>query len=192
LVKDALVILFATATLVGCGLESEPPQSEESADLPEQEVVEFSLTETVGGDKSWTLFAERAEVFDNKGFSKVFGVRILFYGPDGDTSSVLTSQRGRVSEGSRDLQAFGNVLLESSEGMTLETESLRWDNQNSKIWSSEFVTVKSGEKVLTGYGFESDPDLKNVQIHSQVKISVREDTDGAGRNKGEDAGEIGG
>jgi LPS export ABC transporter protein LptC len=186
------VTLFVTATLVGCGIESEPPQSEESADLPEQQVMEFSLTETVGGDKSWTLFADRAEVFDNKGFSKVFGVRILFYGPDGDTSSVLTSERGRVSEGSRDLQAFGNVLLESSEGMTLETESLRWDNQNSKIWSSEFVTVKSANKVLTGYGFESDPDLKNFQIHSQVKISVREDTDGAGRNEGENAGEIGG
>ena len=181
-----------TAMLTGCGAQSEPPPSEESAELPEQEVMEFSLTETVGGDKSWTLLAERAEVFDSKGFSKVFGVKILFYGPEGDVSSVLTSRRGRISEGSKDLQAFGDVLLESSEGVTLRTETLRWDNANSRIWSSEFVTVTSGNEVLTGYGFDSDPDLKNVEVHSQVKISGREDTDGIGKRADDSAGETGG
>jgi LPS export ABC transporter protein LptC len=160
--------------LLGCGAQSEPPQGKESGELPDQVILEFSTTETFGGDKSWKLFADRAEVFDDKGFSKVTGVRILFYGPEGEVTSSLTSERGRVSEGSRDLQAFGDVLLESTEGVTLETESLRWDNKNERIWSAEFVTVTSENEVLTGYGFDSDPGLKNVQVHSQVKISVRE------------------
>ena len=115
-------------------------------------------------------------MFESKGYSKVSRVKILFYGPEGEVTSVLTSERGRVAERSRDLQAFGDVVLESSEGVTVETESLLWDNRNEKIWSKEFVTVTSGNEVLTGYGFDSDPGLKNVNVHSQVKISVREDS----------------
>ena len=174
-----MTMTFAAALLMaGCGGQSEPPPAEERGDLADQVIMEFSTTETFGGDKSWRLLADKAEVFGAKGFSKVYGVKILFYGPEGDVTSTLTSERGRVAEGSRDLQAFGNVLLESSDGVTLETNSLRWDNRSERIWSAEFVTVTEGNKVLTGYGFDSDPDLKNVQVHSQVNISVREETPG--------------
>lgn len=175
LVLRAIAILLTVSATYGCGVDSEPPREEERAVLPDQVIMEFATTETFGGDKSWKLLADKAEVFDKKGYSKVFGVKILFYGPEGDVTSVLTSERGRVTEKTRDLQAFGNVLLESSEGVKVETESLRWDNGNERIWSSEFVTVTSGTRVLTGYGFDSDPGLKDLQVHSQVKISVREE-----------------
>jgi LPS export ABC transporter protein LptC len=156
-------------------MEGEPPQEAERVEMPDQVILEFSTTETFGGDKSWKLLADKAEVFDKKGYSKVTGVKILFYGPDGDVTSVLTSERGRMTEKTRDLQAFGGVLLESSEGAKVETESLRWDNRNERIWSSEFVKVTNGNKVLTGYGFDSDPGLEDFEIHSQVRISVRDE-----------------
>jgi LPS export ABC transporter protein LptC len=186
------IVLAAALFAAGCGDRPDPPPAEERADLADQVIMEFSTTETFGGDKSWRLLAAKAEVFGGKGFSKVYGVKVLFYGPEGDVTSTLTSERGRVSEGTRDLQAFGNVLLESSDGVTLETNSLRWDNRNERIWSAEFVTVTEGNKVLTGYGFDSDPDLKNVQVHSEVNITIREGTPDEGADNAETAGRIGG
>ena len=186
------VILLASFSLAavaclattGCGPEEKRPEISDAGDLPDQEVMEFSLTETVGGSKSWTLFADRAEVFQDKGYTKVHGVKVLFYGPDGEVSSVLTSKRGRVDEDSRDLQAFGQVVVETSEGVLLETESLKWDNKQERIWSTEFVTLTRKREVLTGYGFDSDPELKHVEVHHDVKISVR-DEPGTGSDGGQ-------
>lgn len=189
LVRQALGFILLAALVVGCGRQSEPARSDSGEVLPDQEVTEFSLTETVGSEKSWTLFADRAEVFESKGFSRVFGVKVLFYDPEGEVSSVLTSNRGRISEDSKDLRALGDVVLKSAEGATLRTESLSWDNASGRIWSSEFVTVTRGNEVLTGFGFDSDPDLKNVQIHSEVKISVREKPGVNGPDTGKKPGE---
>jgi LPS export ABC transporter protein LptC len=185
LASAVAVVLFG-ALPWGCDSVQESPKPAETEKLPDQEVTEFSLTETVGGVKSWTLFAERAEVFEAEGYSKVYGVRILFYDNKGEVTSVLTSQRGRVDDKSKDLQAFGDVLVETSDSVTLRTRSLHWDNRRAKIWSDEFVTVTREREVVTGYGFDSDPDLRNAQIRSRVEIKVREGQEegGAGASGG--------
>lgn len=178
-----IVLLLCAVLLAGCGSAQDSPEPAQTERLPDQEVTEFSLTETVGGVKSWTLFAERAEVFEEDGYSKVYGVRILFYNVDGEVTSVLTSYRGRVDDKSKDLEAFGDVLVKTSDDVTLRTRSLHWDNRREKIWSNEFVTVTREREVVTGYGFDSDPDLQNAQIHSRVEIKVREGE----ADEGEDA-----
>jgi LPS export ABC transporter protein LptC len=166
----------------GCGGSEESSGPAPVEDLPDQEVLDFSLTETVSGVKAWTLFADRAEVYGQKGYSKVYGVKVHFYSPEGELTSVLTSERGRVDDRTKNLQAFGNVVVRTSEGVVLETESLRWDNRLGKITSSRFVTITRGREVLSGYGFTSEPDLSDVRVLSDVKITVRgEEADSASR-----------
>ncbi len=174
-----ILVAALVAGGAGCSAGNEPPETAEREEVPDQEVLDFSLTETMSGSKSWTLFADRAEVFGGRGYSRLHGVKVLFYGPEEEVTSVLTAQRGRVNDKSRDLQAFGQVVLETSEGVKLETETLRWDNRRGRIWSNEFVKLTREGEVLTGYGLDSDPDLDNVEIHSQVKIRVKESA-GAG------------
>jgi LPS export ABC transporter protein LptC len=178
-VKSLFLIAAVALAAGGCGSEGETPGPASRAETPDQEVVEFSLTETVQGSKSWTLFADRAEMFNKKGYSKVHGVKVHFFDPDGEVSSVLTSLRGRVEDSRKDVQAFGQVVLETKDGVKLETETLHWDNRRGVIWSNDFVTVTRGSEVLTGYGFESDPNLTDVEVKSQVKIKVDGEEAGA-------------
>jgi len=167
------LVAAACAFFAGCGGGREEEVARSTADLPDQEVTEFSLTETVRGEKSWTLFADRAEIYDAEGYSKVYDVRIQFFGPEGEVRSVLTARRGRVADKTKDLEAFGEVLVETSEGVRLETDSLKWDNRAGRITSDDFVTVTRDEEVLTGYGFESSPDLADIRVLRDVKISAR-------------------
>ena len=119
-------------------------------------------------------------MFGGKGYSKVEGVKVEFYDPEGEVSSVLTSLKGRVDDKRKNLQAYGRVVLRTTEGVVLETETLHWDNTRGVVWSNDFVTVTRGKEVLTGYGLESDPNLTDVRVKSRVNIRMEADETGAG------------
>jgi len=168
-VAAGLAVLLSAA-VSGCGRREESNAVPPSGSMPDQQVERFSLTETVGGKKSWTLYADRADVYSSEGYSDIFGVKIDFYGEDGRVKSVLTAERGRVLEKTKDLEAFGDVRVETSEGVTLEADSLRWDNRASRITSDSYVRLTRGNELLTGYGFDSDPSLSDIRVLRNVKV----------------------
>jgi LPS export ABC transporter protein LptC len=72
------------------------------------------------------------------------------------------------------LIATGHVVVVTVEGNRLETEELYWDRKNAKVSSDVFVRLTRGEDVITGIGFESDPNLERYEIRKNVQASVRE------------------
>jgi hypothetical protein len=61
------------------------------------------------------------------------------------------------------------------EGYTLETESLVMIRELGEIHSEDFVKVTKGNDVLTGYGFQGYPELKNVDIKRDVRAYLRDE-----------------
>jgi hypothetical protein len=57
----------------------------------------------------------------------------------------------------------------------LETESLIWVNELEEIHTEDFVRFIKENDVLTGFGFRSDPELKNVTIQRDVEVYLRDD-----------------
>jgi LPS export ABC transporter protein LptC len=88
---------------------------------------------------------------------------------------VLTADKGEYNQVTHDLTALGNVVITTSEGYTLETESLVYLRELGEIHSEDFVTVTRGDDVLTGYGFTGYPELKNVDIKRDVRAYLRDD-----------------
>lgn len=83
--------------------------------------------------------------------------------------SNLISDSARIDDISRDMIAMGNVIVVSdSSGVKLETEILEWSNKRQKVYSNEFVKITTKNELITGYGFESNPDLSNYKI---LKVS---------------------
>jgi LPS export ABC transporter protein LptC len=70
--------------------------------------------------------------------------------------------------------AKGNVVVVNPQGNRLETEELFWDRKSSKVASERFVRLVREDDVLTGVGFESDPNLERYRIEREVRASVRE------------------
>lgn len=167
----ALLLLLGLAA--GCGERRAVGIPPGSADLPDQEVHDFALTETDQGAVEWKLYAQYAAMYDVKNTITARGLRVDFYDDKGNRSSELTSREGEINQLTRDMTARGNVVLLNSDGTRMSTQSMRFLNRQQRIVSDELVRVEKGGNVLTGVGFESDPELKRFQFKSRVQATVR-------------------
>lgn len=58
----------------------------------------------------------------------------------------------------------GNVRIENIKGEKFTTNLLYWNQVTEKVYSDEFITIYSGDQVLSGYGFESDQKFEDYDI----------------------------
>lgn len=135
---------------------------------PTQIAEGFVLTETLSGEKAWTLRAEKAVVYQDEDLIRIYGVTLDFYQKGGVHYSTLTSDEGVVHTSTNDMEAFGNVVV-VSEGGRLETPRLRWVAERGKIVTEDRVRIIKGETVITGKGLESDPSLQRVKIAEEFQ-----------------------
>ncbi len=144
-------------------------------DIPDQEFSDFSTVESDSGLVKWKLRAPVARVYNSKKLLVTDDPVIDFYDEDGKIASTLTAKKGEFNQQTHDLTALGNVVVTTSEGYKLETESLVWLQELGEIHSEDFVKVTKGSDVLTGYGLKTDPSLKNVEILRDVKAYLKDE-----------------
>ncbi|MBD3162508.1 MAG: LPS export ABC transporter periplasmic protein LptC [Candidatus Eisenbacteria bacterium] len=170
--KIAVLVLLLAA--VGCADPGSDPQPETEAETG-QRFRNLELRETTEGRLEWILRADRAWKRESGGPTRLEGLHVTFYQGSGEIRSVLTSDSGRVASEQGRLVALGNVVVVTPEGNRLETEELAWDRRNAKVTSPVAVRLTRGEDVLTGIGFESDPNLERFEIYENVRATVRDE-----------------
>jgi len=154
----------------------------EAVRLPDQQILDFVLTETKAGKKEWVLQAERAKVFDPSNQIHLDTLVVDFYDERGQHTSRLTSLGGVINRTTHNMEAFGEVLIVTDEGLELESDEVRWVNKLSQIVSDAPVTFTRRGNVLRGVGFVSDASLENIEIRREVRADVR-DTETLGREE---------
>lgn len=165
--------LVALALGAGCGQGPRAVPGPASGELPDQEVSDFVVTETDAGSPQWTLYARSAEIYNPRNTIVAHGVRIDFFDEKGERTSTLTAREGEMNQQRRDMVARGSVVLQTTEGTRMSTEELHFLNQQQKVVSDQFVRVERAGDVLTGVGFESDPNLEHFEFKRKVQATVR-------------------
>lgn len=165
----AIAIIFS---LLLCGCREMEESSVEERGRPTQVAEGFTLTETISGEKVWCLKADKALSYEDEDLIKIYGVTIEFY-KEGSHYSTLTSEEGIYHTSTADMEAFGEVVVESEEGR-LETDRLNWVAKEEKIRTNDYVKITKGETVITGRGLESDPSLESVKIEKEFQAYSRE------------------
>lgn len=178
-------LLLAAALAAGCGRERDVRSGTSPRELPDQEVSDFVVSETDAGAVEWKLYARRASMFNAKALVLAQGVRVDFYDETGARSSTLTADEGELHQVRRDMVARGHVVLQTTEGTRMSTEELRFDNREQKIRSDVFVRFERAGNVLTGVGFESDPNLEHYEFKRQVRAVVRTQSGGGIESNGD-------
>lgn len=183
----AVRALFALALVIGLGAceraQTARPTSS-TVELPDQEVSDFVLTETDEGAIQWKMFARSAAIYNARNVVIASGIRVDFFDEKGERSSELTAHEGEIHQLTRDMVARGNVVMQTSEGTRMSTQQLRFLNRTQKIVSDQFVRVERDGDVLTGYGFESDPNLNHFEFKRRVQATVRTRSGGLMESRG--------
>lgn len=93
------------------------------------------------------------------------GVKIITYKDDSLTTvdAVLTANYAIYYEKRELWEAKGNVVAEKSDGKTLYTQQLFWNQRTKKIYSNvdSKIVQSGGRDVFIGEGFESDEEFKD-------------------------------
>ena len=71
----------------------------------------------------------------------------------------------------------GNVQIHSQRGDKFETQQLYWDEKKGKVYSNQFIQIEQEDKMITGYGFESNQELTEYEIKNTTGIFTIEDTE---------------
>ncbi len=69
----------------------------------------------------------------------------------------------------------GNVHIQNQAGDKFDTELLFWNQAKEKIYSDKFIKIEQEDKILTGYGFESDQQMNEYVIMKPEGIFTIED-----------------
>ncbi|HXL15853.1 MAG TPA: LPS export ABC transporter periplasmic protein LptC [Methylomirabilota bacterium] len=170
----SLVVVAFVGSQSGCQSPSTPAPGATELHFPDQEARDFTLTETSEGKKNWTLWASYAAMYNTKNLVDAKTIQIEFFDSKGKRYSTLVADQGLVDQRTNNLEAIGRVRIVTETGVHMETDSLHWINNTQKIISESFVKVTRNQDVVTGYGFESDPNLDHFHLKRQVRAEVRD------------------
>lgn len=73
-----------------------------------------------------------------------------------------------------------NVHIENQKQEKFDTDLLFWDEQKQEVYSDKRIRIEQADKVIVGYGFESNQQLTDYVIHNTEGIFYfEEDTPNA-------------
>jgi LPS export ABC transporter protein LptC len=154
-----LVGLVATLVLGACRSPEGPPVKsvDTAADSADQVMVRVRTLLTERGVQQGELFADTAYVYEDGSRYELRNVRTTFNTATGAPNGTLTAKRGRYEIRQRVLEAFGDVVVVSTDGKRLLTPHLRFDQARNLVRSDSAFTLIEGSRRSEGLGFESDP-----------------------------------
>ena len=139
--------------------------------LPAQESWGDTVFFSDSGKTNAVLFANHLMMYDKPQETLLDTITVNFYDSFGKVSTILTSEKGKVDDATKDLYAIDSVVAVSDSGVTLKTQELMWRNRDRKIISDKFVTIISSKEKIQGYGFESDQNLRNYTIYNITYVT---------------------
>jgi LPS export ABC transporter protein LptC len=153
--------VVATLALAACRSPEQPPVREvgSAADSADQVMVRVHTLLTERGVKQGELFADTTFVYDQNSRYLFRNVRTTFNTPTGAPNGTLTAREGRYDIRQRVLEAFGNVVVVTTDGKRLLTPHLRFDQARNLVRSDSAFTLIEGARQHRGFGFESDPNI---------------------------------
>ena len=133
---------------------------------PDAESWDAVITLTNKGAKRGVIRSGHLEKYNDEEFILLDqNVDADFFNEDEVFTTNLKSLVAEIDEEEDFLVAIGNVVVVTDSGVTLFTDTLSWDNQKEKVFTSDSVIFITEKKdTLYGIGFESDIELNNWKI----------------------------
>lgn len=171
----ALVILCAVVllSLVVWRHVRQMPAQEILDSLPQD--IDLALdnlhyTETQDGRKRWVLVADRAEYLRSSNLVRLAPVQLTFYDAGAFGDLTLTADHGELQEDTRQVDIWGDVVVVGAGGERLQTQSLRYLEQQRLLSTTEPIHYQATRLELTGVGLSIDLEKSTLLVEKDVRM----------------------
>jgi len=166
----SIAVIFITAMLFSCSKKIEEVNRlyRENEDIPAAETKDFKLTYTMQGNRVLNLTAPvMLDFTNNKKFSYQYfpqSISIKLIDKNGNITSII-ADKAFVYKKPDISELIGHVKIKGADGSSLETSRLFWDPNHKHIFGEEKTILKQNGEQITGQGFDSSLDFKNVRLN---------------------------
>ena len=143
----------------------EPKVVQDGADIRMEKI---RLVEDKQGKKTWELEAKLIQQYQDENMMVLEEVKVTFYGKDG-RFFILSGNQGKVYQNSKNVELRGDVILTSSDGYWLKTQSITYQHQKKMAATADPVEIEGDQIRLEGRGMEVDMEAQTFKILHQVR-----------------------
>ncbi|MFA5005497.1 MAG: LPS export ABC transporter periplasmic protein LptC [Candidatus Omnitrophota bacterium] len=137
----------------------------------DQQVNDFALSGYGDkGKKSWDLSGKSADIFNDT--VKLKAVSGNLYDEKEDIK--LTADRGDFNKKTSTVHLEDNVVVTTSGGAKLTSDTLDWDRKEQLVSTLSRVNLTKQELNLQGEGASAQTNLKKVQVNKDVRLDIHE------------------
>jgi len=183
--KFKIVILVCIVLIAGVGSLSvwlnlhEKKASEEgeaplkiSTDGADARLERIRFVEERHGRKTWELEAKSIQRYEDQNILILEDVKVTLYTKEG-RSFIISGNKGKVYQDSKNTELVGDVILTSSDGYRLKTHSLSYHHSERKVTTSDPVEIEGEQIRLVGKGIWVDMEAKIFKVLNSVKTQWR-------------------
>jgi LPS export ABC transporter protein LptC len=167
--SSIIILTFLTTPVLGIhvpGQEQKKPMLSQESD---QQINDFSLSGYgEKGKKDWDISGKTADILTEA--VKLSDVVGNLYGKDEDTQ--LTAKKGDFNKTDGKLHLEQDVVITTSSGARLTTDSLDWDRNNQVVTTQDPVNIQKDNMVLVASGAKAKTSLKKVALEKDVRLDI--------------------
>ena len=145
----------------------EMKQAAETADLTLEEI---HYVETKGDKKEWELRAKSGQHFRKDDYTTLEDLTVTFYAAEGRIIT-LRGDEGSM-KGRKEIEVRGDVVITSSDGYRVSTNSLRFDDAKQQIFTEDPVMFEGKRLQVQGVGAVVDLKTKKLFILRKVQTVI--------------------
>jgi LPS export ABC transporter protein LptC len=164
-VPVCLLVLFAAFAPNALASETKVTQQQ-----GEQQIMDFSLSGFgEKGKKNWDLSGKSANIVtDDVKMKDVVGNMY------GDAENIrLTADKGSYNKADGNVELRENVLISTSTGAKMTTDSLDWDRKNQLVTTKAPVNIERDNIIATALGAIGQPNLNKVSLKKDVQVEIK-------------------
>ena len=120
------------------------------------------------GRKTWELEANAMQQYQDQNVMVLEDIRLTFFNKDGRTF-IVTGKQGKVYQETKNMELQGDVVVTSSDGYRLKTNSVAYDHQGRKMETPDSIELDGEQLWLKGRGMRVDMEARTVKIFHNVR-----------------------
>jgi len=147
-----------------CGAENSAPTQES-----DQQISDFSLGGFgERGKKTWDLNGKSADIFTD-----TIKLKDIIGNMYGEKENIkLTADKGDFDKKEGKMHLEENVIITTSSGAKLTTNSLDWDRKNNIVQTKDLVNIERQNMTTQAQGALGHTDLKQVRLEKDVTVNI--------------------